>query len=63
MVFAHQLPEAARLAGNFPNQLFVLNHCGTPIDRDRDGMRRWGDGLATLAERPNVRIKISDLVA
>lgn len=63
MVFAHQLGDAARLAGDFPNQLFILNHCGSPIDRDPDGMRRWRDGLAALAEHRNVRIKISDLGA
>ena len=63
MVFPHQLSEAARLAGDFPAQTFVLNHCGSPIDRDPDGMLAWRDGLATLARHPNVRIKISDLVA
>jgi predicted TIM-barrel fold metal-dependent hydrolase len=63
MVFPNQLPQAARLARDFPNQLFVLNHCGSPIDRDPDGMRRWREGLAVLSRAPNVSIKISDLVA
>lgn len=63
MVFARQLPDAARLAADFPNQRFILNHCGSPIDRDPEGMRRWREGLRALAERPNVAIKISDLVA
>ena len=63
MVFAPQLLEAARLAADFPEQLFVLNHCGSPVDRSADGMRAWRDGLAALARNPNVRIKISDLVA
>lgn len=63
MVFAPQLAEAARLAADFPNQLFVLNHCGSPVDRTPAGMRTWRDGLAALARNPNVRIKISDLVA
>ena len=43
--------------------MFVLNHCGNPIDRDAEGMRRWREGLATVAHSPNVLIKISDLVA
>ena len=63
MVFAPQLPEAARLVADFPDQIFVLNHCGSPIDRTADGMRRWREGLAALAIHPNARIKLSGLVA
>lgn len=63
LVFPRQFDDAARLAADFPDQLFILNHCGSPIDRDADGMRRWRDGLSRLARRPNVAIKISDLVA
>ena len=57
------LPFAAQLISEFPNQLFVLNHCGSPIDRDPEGIRFWRDGLAVVARSPNARIKISDLVA
>lgn len=63
MVFPRQLAGAARLASEFPNLLFVLNHCGSPIDRDAGGMQVWRDGLRTLAHLDNVAIKISDLVA
>lgn len=63
MVFARQLPDAARLAADFPDQQFILNHCGSPIDRDEAGMAAWRDGLRLLARHPNVAIKISDLVA
>ncbi|WP_192180692.1 amidohydrolase family protein [Mesorhizobium amorphae] len=63
MVFPRQLGDAARLAAAFPDQQFVLNHCGSPIDRDAEGMRRLRDGLRLLAEHDNVAIKISDLVA
>ena len=52
-----------RLADAFPDQAFILNHCGSPIERDADGMGRWRDGLRELGKRPNVAIKISDLVA
>jgi predicted TIM-barrel fold metal-dependent hydrolase len=62
MVFPSQLAQAERQTRDFPNQLFVLNHCGSPIDRDPDGMRRWREGLAILGRAPNVSIKISDLV-
>jgi predicted TIM-barrel fold metal-dependent hydrolase len=63
MVFPHQLAAAARLAAAFPDQPFVLNHCGSPIDRDVEGMRVWRDGVALLARQKNVSVKISDLVA
>jgi len=63
MVFPGQLGDAARLAADFPEQAFILNHCGSPIDRDAEGMAHWRSGLRDLARRPNVVIKISDLVA
>jgi predicted TIM-barrel fold metal-dependent hydrolase len=63
MVFSRQLADAARLAADFPEQLFAVNHCGSPIDRDEQGMRRWREGLELLSRRDNVVIKISDLVA
>lgn len=63
MAFPRQLAAAARLAADFPDQLFVVNHCGSPIDRDEEGMRRWREGLTVLSRRENVVIKISDLVA
>ncbi|MDQ0390642.1 amidohydrolase family protein [Labrys monachus] len=63
LVQPHQLGDAARLAADFPDQLFVLDHCGSPIDRDEEGMALWRRGLAALARQPNTVIKISDLVA
>ncbi len=63
MITPWQAEDAARLAADFPDVAFVLNHCGSPIDRDADGMVRWRAGLARLAAEPNVAIKISDLVA
>jgi predicted TIM-barrel fold metal-dependent hydrolase len=63
MVFPRQLPGAARLAAAFPDQPFILNHCGSPIDREAEGMRAWRDGLRLLSRQENVAVKISDLVA
>lgn len=63
MMFPNQVADAARLLADLPDQPVVLNHCGSPIDRDADGMRRWRDALKRLAEAPNLSIKISDLVA
>jgi predicted TIM-barrel fold metal-dependent hydrolase len=63
MMFPRQLGDAARLAADFPGQQFVLNHCGSPMDRDPESMQRWRESLSALARLENVAIKISDLVA
>ena len=61
MIFAGQLDDALRLATDFPDQQFVLNHTGSPIDRDAEAISAWRTGIAKLAEAKNVAIKISAL--
>ena len=63
MLYPYQAEEVARLARDFPNQTFIVNHCGSPISRDHDGMARWREGLQLLGMAPNVQIKISALTA
>ena len=63
MLYPGQMADALRLVRDFPDQLFILNHCGSPIDRDPEGMDAWRTGLRRLGAAPNVAIKISDLVA
>ncbi len=63
MLYPYQAEEVARLARDFPNQTFIVNHCGSPIDRDREGMTRWKEGLKLIGSAPNVQIKISALTA
>jgi predicted TIM-barrel fold metal-dependent hydrolase len=63
MLYPYQAEEVARLVRDFPNQTFIVNHCGSPIDRDRDGMARWKEGLKRLGSVPNVQLKISALIA
>ena len=63
MLYPYQAQEVARLARDFPNQTFIVNHCGSPVDRDHDGMLRWKEGLKLLGSAPNVNIKISALTA
>jgi predicted TIM-barrel fold metal-dependent hydrolase len=36
----YQAEELARLAAEFPDRVFVINHCGTPVDRDQEGLAR-----------------------
>ena len=63
MLYPYQADEVARLARDFPNQTFIVNHCGSPIDRDPEGMTRWRGALKLLGSAPNVQIKISALTA
>ena len=63
MLYPYQAEEVASLARDFPNQTFIVNHCGGPIDRDRDGMLRWRESLKLLSSAQNVNIKISALTA
>ena len=35
------LPEAARLVGDYPHIPVVLNHTGFPWDRSPEGLARW----------------------
>jgi len=60
---AHQAAEVARLAADFPAQMFVVNHCCAPSERDPDSLRFWRDGLHAMAARPNIAIKISNASA
>jgi predicted TIM-barrel fold metal-dependent hydrolase len=59
----YQSGEVARLAADFPDQQFIINHCGTPIDRDDAGIARWKTGMQLMAERPNIAIKVSNFGA
>lgn len=71
-VFHHQLHEISELVRACPEQIFVLDHMGTPIGlggpfasyghsaHAREViLRTWQLGLAELAECPNVRVKLS----
>jgi predicted TIM-barrel fold metal-dependent hydrolase len=63
MLYPYQAEEVARLARAFPHQTFIVNHGGSPIDRDREGMARWKASLKLLGSAPNVQIKISAVTA
>jgi predicted TIM-barrel fold metal-dependent hydrolase len=55
------LAEAAQLARDFPATQIVLNHTGLPADRSAAGIAAWRQHMATLAQCPNVAVKISGL--
>ena len=55
------LAEAAGVAREFPQLPIVLNHTGYPWHRDDASLDKWRQGLAALADCPNVYCKISGL--
>jgi len=59
----YQSDEVAHLAADYPEQVFIIDHCGTPVDREAEGLERWSNGLARMAEHPNTAIKVSNFGA
>lgn len=59
MLYPYQAEGVAALARALPDLTIVVNHCGSPIDRDAAGLARWRAALATLAQAPNVAIKVN----
>lgn len=55
------LPEAARLARDFPDTTIIVNHTGLPSDRSDAGLAAWRRSLECIAAEPNVAIKISGI--
>ena len=63
MIYSGQLGGVLALARAFSDTQIVLNHTGSPADRDDDGIRFWREGMSALARADNVAVKISDLGA
>jgi predicted TIM-barrel fold metal-dependent hydrolase len=58
-VLPSQLATAARLAADFPDLVFVLNHGGYHVPASLESEQQWRDGIAQLAGVPNVVVKAS----
>lgn len=58
----HQLDEVVDLVDRCPDVLFVLDHLGKPRITQED-FAPWASSLSRLAERPNVRCKLSGLMS
>ena len=62
-----QLPDVIDLARAFPDQTIVLDHCGTPLNiasyrgKLPERFDTWRDSIRTLAECPNVNVKLGGL--
>ena len=57
-----QIDKAIALADLAPGVQFVLDHCGVPAIKDR-AEHPWREKIAEIAQRPNVAVKISGVVA
>ncbi len=55
------LAEAVEVAKKFPDTVFILDHLGNPNVADAN-ITQWRDGIAKLAELPNVNCKISGII-
>ena len=60
-MFATQTTDAAGLAEACPNVTFILQHAGMLEDLSPQGRAAWRDGMARLAQCPNVVSKLSGL--
>ncbi len=60
-IWPWQMEEAAQLARKIPDVPIVLNHTGMPKDLDLSLMDQWKSGLQSLAEAPQLTVKISGL--
>ena len=61
LIRSHQFDQAVRLADRFPDLPLVLDHAGKPPIAQGD-LGDWERELRRLAERPQVRCKVSGLV-
>jgi predicted TIM-barrel fold metal-dependent hydrolase len=55
------LHEAADLARAYPDTQIILNHTGLPANRSAQGIEGWKRAMATLAQCPNVAVKVSGI--
>ncbi len=61
-----QLPELAEFAKAVPDLPIILNHIGGllrvgPYDNDDEVLEAWRDGIAAVAECPNVNVKLGGI--
>ncbi len=66
-LYGHQLGDLVDVARTFPDQVFVLDHLGTPLlagpyaDQRDEVLSQWRQGMSELAACPNVRLKMGGL--
>lgn len=61
LITPRQLPAAIRLAENFPDQPFVIDHLAKPLIKDAV-LEPWASEIRDLAKHPHVMCKISGMI-
>ena len=61
LIYPRQLPAALRLAENFPDQPFVIDHLAKPLIKDAV-LEPWASEIRDLASHPHVMCKISGMI-
>ena len=61
VIYPKQLRAAERLAVQFPDMRFVLDHCAKPFIKNKT-RSPWGEDIRELAKCPNVFCKVSGMV-
>ena len=61
MVLPRQHADLAALAASCPDNQIIVNHTGLPPGLSPGHLRDWHDGMARLAQQPNIAVKISGL--
>ncbi len=61
LIYAPQLPEARRLANQFPNQRFVIDHIAKPAIK-AGSLHPWASEMKKMGELENVWCKLSGMV-
>ena len=59
---APELPDAAKLIDACPNTSFILDHCGNADLKLKD-QTAWKRDIAAVAQRKNVVVKVSGIIA
>lgn len=60
-LYYQQMPLAAGLARRYGGTTIIINHTGTPAEKDQAGRAGWRAGMRALAACDNVAVKISGL--
>jgi len=60
-IYYQQTADAASLAWRHPDTQIILEHTGMPAERDEKALAGWRHGMRTLAQYPNIVVKISGL--
>jgi predicted TIM-barrel fold metal-dependent hydrolase len=55
------MQHGAKLAREFPDTVFVLEHAGMLEDMSESGWKRWREGMTALAAQPNMNVELSGL--